>query len=137
MIFYLNFYQQRHHIQEYELYQKTKDLKEAIQTQQQILTPVIQVDPYARSDPRQKRFEKDLLHFVIKDTTPFSLVEGVGFRNLIHGLDKRLIIPRRFTIERWVANESVKVNGESLYTNSRDCYTSIDFYRIKNGFFLN
>jgi len=57
-------------------------------------------DLYAANDPRQLKFEKNLMNFIFLDSAPFSITENLGFNLMIEGLDPRLTIPSRRTVGR-------------------------------------
>ena len=47
---------------------------------------------------RSKAITSKLLHFIVKDLRPFSIVENEGFRDLIHLLEPSYTIPTRKTL---------------------------------------
>lgn len=44
---------------------------------------------------KAQRITTSIAHFICKDLRPYSVVENTGFRNMIHTLDPRYIIPSR------------------------------------------
>ena len=49
---------------------------------------------------RQKRVNSAILHMIVKDLQPFSVVDDEGFRSLLHVIDPSIIIPSRTTLSR-------------------------------------
>lgn len=47
------------------------------------------------SDIKKKMVDDALVDMVIKDSQPFSIVEDVGFKELIHVLDPSYVLPSR------------------------------------------
>ncbi|KAK0142602.1 hypothetical protein N1851_019465 [Merluccius polli] len=50
---------------------------------------------YCVIDYRKKMVDEALVNMVIKDSQPFSVVEDVGFRELVHALDPSYVLPTR------------------------------------------
>ncbi|CAG7721807.1 unnamed protein product [Allacma fusca] len=63
---------------------------------------------YNSNDPIQRKFTKSLLFCIAKDKLPFNVVNGTGFKNMIHTLDPGLHIPSRTTIQRNFKKECEK-----------------------------
>lgn len=47
------------------------------------------------SDFRKIMVDEALVNMIIKDSQPFSIVEDVGFKELIHALDPSYVLPTR------------------------------------------
>jgi hypothetical protein len=50
---------------------------------------------YCVIDYRKKMVDEALVNMVIKDSQPFSVVDDVGFRELVHVLDPSYVLPTR------------------------------------------
>lgn len=69
---------------------------------------------YKKDDPKQKKFDKMLLKFMVKDTMPFSVTDNTGFKNLVHTLDPKINIQSRRTIVRNLDLKFKEVNYTAL-----------------------
>lgn len=47
------------------------------------------------SSEKAKRITKSIADFICKDLQPFSVVDNMGFRNMLHTLEPRYVIPSR------------------------------------------
>ncbi len=47
------------------------------------------------SSEKAKRITKSIADFICKDLRPYSVVENTGFRNMLHTLEPRYVIPSR------------------------------------------
>jgi len=94
---------------------------------------LFQLQPYTRTDPIQKKFEKDLLNWLITDSIPFRAVEGSGFMKLIRSLNEKLLIPHRITLQRSMNEEYKKVN---LHSSNVKKNRRLIIPKIYKSFFL-
>ncbi|XP_076649885.1 E3 SUMO-protein ligase ZBED1-like [Halictus rubicundus] len=72
--------------------------------------------PYTENDVGKKKIDELILNLITVDLQPFSIVEDIGFKNLLNFLDPKYILPTRKTLktllhERYV-KEKVRVREE-------------------------
>ncbi|KAK0147477.1 Zinc finger BED domain-containing protein 1 [Merluccius polli] len=88
----------------------------------------------AGSGFRKTTMDEALVNMVVKDSQPFSIVEDVGFKELIHALDPTYILPTRQTLKAMVgkryeeAKEKAKEKLQQVVSVSltSDMWTSIN-----------
>ncbi|XP_028324388.1 zinc finger BED domain-containing protein 4-like [Gouania willdenowi] len=82
--------------------------------------------------PRKVKVDKALIGMIIKDSQPFSIVEDVGFRELVHVLDPGYRLPNRKSLKAMVemkyleAKENAKehVLKAAAFSLTSDLWTS-------------
>ena len=88
---------------------------------------------YARGTPKREALDTLVARMVVKDIQPFSIVEDVGFKDFVHGLDPKYPLPGRKTltdrlIPAMMSKESVRLQGDlqdaSHITITTDEWTS-------------
>ncbi|XP_035716470.1 uncharacterized protein LOC110853441 isoform X2 [Folsomia candida] len=75
---------------------------------------------YSKSDPIQALFDSNLQDLISVDGLPYSFINGLGFRNLIHDLNPRLILPDRVTLARRLnntVNTTIRPNFKTPFKN--------------------
>lgn len=103
----------RHHIKEFtninEEQQKLKATASSVTStkpqlcqQQTLSTCYDKAKPYDSDSSKVKELDRRVLMMVAMDLQPFSIVEDVGFRYLIQGLDSRYKLPSRDKLTRTI-----------------------------------
>ncbi|XP_073670235.1 E3 SUMO-protein ligase ZBED1-like [Paramisgurnus dabryanus] len=90
--------------------------------------------PDTSQNYRKKMVDEALVNMVIKDSQPFSVVDDVGFRELVHVLDPSYVLPTRKALKSMVdskyeeAKEKAKEKLDNVVAVSltSDMWTSIN-----------
>ncbi|XP_041451349.1 zinc finger BED domain-containing protein 4-like [Drosophila obscura] len=90
-------------------------------------------EAYAPTSTKKTVLDKGLAQMVASDVQPFSIVDGVGFRNFVRLLDPKYVLPSRTTLQhvhtKNMYDETVvklksKLNAIEHCSITTDCWTS-------------
>ena len=87
------------------------------------------LQPYPSDGPRMTAINKLLVSFIVQDLQPLSVVENRGFRALIRGLDRRVVLPCRSTIANSLLPkfyEEVKSDLKKKLASVKHCCLTTD-----------
>ncbi len=84
---------------------------------------------FSSSHPKQVEFDKALLDFIIEDMRPFNIVQGEGFRKLIHVANSKLTVKHCTTVASWLPRrlEEVKKHVQERLDRDKEDMVSATF----------
>lgn len=89
---------------------------------------------YDEMSQRKKELDKALLHMIVTDFQPFSIVEDKGFKKFINLLDPKYILPSTYTVSEKLLKEvyvdaykklNLELASVQYVAVTCDCWTSV------------